>query len=149
MATPAAGDTGDILKILIENCRDGAEGFRAAAAEVSDPTLERLLESYGEQLAGFAAELCQEAIRLGQPVPERARSLDSSPGWGAEENRGDEAKILSTCEHREHLTVRAFREALRTKLPGPIGATVERLFLQVKEAHAHILTLEEHTSRAG
>jgi hypothetical protein len=42
--------------------------------------------------------------------------------------------------------VQAFRAALRQNLPAEIGATLARQFLQVKEAHAHILTIEQHTS---
>ncbi len=149
MTTQAATDPAATLTDLIRSCREGARGFRAASAVATDPTLERLLQSYGEQLAGFAEELAREAHRLGMSARDGGIA-DATPSWAAvsaDSGGPDDADIISACQEGEHLTVQAFRAALRQKLPAEIGATLARQFLQVKEAHAHILTIEQHTSQ--
>jgi uncharacterized protein (TIGR02284 family) len=149
MTTPAATDPAATLTDLIRSCREGARGFLAASSVTADPTLERLLQSYGEQLAGFADELTREARRLGMSARDGGIA-DATPSWAAvstDAGSQDDADIISACEQGEHLTIQAFRAALRQKLPAELGATLARQFLQVKEAHAHILTIEQHASQ--
>jgi uncharacterized protein (TIGR02284 family) len=152
MTASEARDVSAVLHGLIGVCRDGEQGFRTAATGVDDPTLRRLFESYAEQRGSFARELQAEVARRdGEP----ARSGDVA---GAALHRGwmkiheavsgnDEAAILTECERREDAAVRAYRDAVDQTIPGDTADLVERLYVQVKDAHDHVRMLER--SHAG
>src|SRR5437868_13072462 len=56
------------LNDLIETCKDGEQGFRAAAESVGeegDAELRTLFNTYAQQWARFAAELQNEVLRRG------------------------------------------------------------------------------------
>jgi uncharacterized protein (TIGR02284 family) len=151
MTALQARDVSRLLDRLIEICRDGEEGFRTAAAGVQDPSLRRLFESYAEQRAGFARELQGQVERLGE---EPADSGDAAGalhrGWmriRASAAGHDEAVILQECERGEDASVRAYQGAVDQRIPGGSGALVERQYLQVKDAHAHVRMLQR--SQAG
>src|SRR5262245_49178519 len=55
----------DALHHLIDVCRDGERGFRAAAAAVSEPTLKALFNELADERARFAADLTPHLHRLG------------------------------------------------------------------------------------
>lgn len=140
-----------VLNGLIEICKDGEQGFHAAAVGTDEATLRRLLESYAQQRAGFASELQAEVARVGG-VP--ATSGDTGGalqrGWMKirEAVSGNAAAaILAECERGEDAAVVAYREAVDRRIPDDPGALVERQYLQVKDAHDHVRMLER--SHAG
>ena len=64
-------DVIDILNDLIETCRDGQEGYRAAAASIQTSEFRRLFNILSQQRAQFVSELQSEVHRLGgEPVSE-------------------------------------------------------------------------------
>ena len=65
------------LNNLIETCRDGQEGFRAAAEGVRSAELRELFGGYALQRASFVGELQDEVRRLGGD-PERSGSIVAS-----------------------------------------------------------------------
>ena len=139
-------DPVDILNGLIETCRDGEEGFRHASEAVEDPTLARLMASYSQQRAEFGRELREEVVRLGR-VPAESGHLTAAVhrGWmdlRAAVASDDEAAIVAECERDEDAADRTFRQAMEGALPEVTRRLVERQFLQVKEAHDHIRSLE-------
>jgi uncharacterized protein (TIGR02284 family) len=139
------------LNQLIETCKDGEQGFQAAAAAVDDLNLQRLLESYSQQRSEFAAELQLEVERLAQD-PARSGHISASfhRGWmniKSVVTGRDEAAIIAECERGEDVAVRAYQEALDSALSQDLRAIVERQFLKVKEAHDQIRSLEEVHSR--
>jgi uncharacterized protein (TIGR02284 family) len=144
--TVTNSDVADILNGLIETLKDGENGFRTGAEGVDDPTLKRLFESYSQQRAEFASELQSELRRLGKDPSDSGHVLGAlHRGWiniKAAVTGKDEAAIISECERGEDVAVRNFREALEKPLPAELRALIERQFLQVKEAHDHIRSLE-------
>jgi uncharacterized protein (TIGR02284 family) len=136
----------DLLNELIEICRDGEHGFRAAAAGIGDPTLRRLFESYAEQRAGFARELQAEAARRGGDPARSSDALGALPrGWMKVREAAfgnDEAAIVAECERGEDAAVRAYRDAVGQRVPGNTADLVERQYVQVKDAHDHVRMLE-------
>jgi uncharacterized protein (TIGR02284 family) len=139
-------DVADILNGLVETCKDGESGFRNAAEGVEDPTLKRLFESYSQQRAEFAAELQAEVRRAGKDPSDSGHVAGAlHRGWmniKAAVTGRDEAAIIAECERGEDVAVRNYREALEKTLPAELRALVERQFLQVKESHDHIRSLE-------
>lgn len=142
----------DTLNGLIETCRDGETGFRTASEGIEDPTLKRLFESYAQQRADFASELQGVVTRLGKDPADRGHALGAvHRGWiniKAAVSGKDEAAIIAECERGEDVAVRNYREALEEELPADIRNTVERQFLQVKEAHDHVRSLERAHERS-
>jgi uncharacterized protein (TIGR02284 family) len=138
-------DAVGILDGLIETCRDGEDGFRHAADGVADPSLARLLVSYSQQRAEFGQELRKEVVRLGH-VPAESGYLAAAIHRGWMDPRAvastDEAAIVAECERGEDAAVRNFATAIGGWLPEATRRIVERQFLQLKEAHEHLRSLE-------
>ena len=80
------------LNDLIEVCKDGQEGFRAAAERVSESDIKNMFYQYSQQRAQFAGELQAEVHSLGGE-PEKSGSVfvDAAAGnhLDAARNRAD------------------------------------------------------------
>jgi uncharacterized protein (TIGR02284 family) len=139
------------LNQLIETCKDGENGFHAAAAGVDDLNLQHLLESYSQQRSEFAAELQAEVRRLAQD-PAKSGHVAAALHRGWMEIKSvvtgrDEGAIIAECERGEDVAVKAYEQALASALPQDLKGLVERQFLKVKEAHDQIRSLERAHSR--
>ena len=147
---PSVEGTVSTLNDLIKACKDGENGFRAAAEIVSDSNLRHLFESYAQQRAEFAAELQREVRRLADdPAESEHASAALHRGWmdvKATLTGRDEAAIIAECERGEDAAVKAFRKGLDSDLPSGIRVLVERQFLEIKDAHDHIRSLERSHS---
>ena len=138
------------LNNLIETCKDGQNGFQAAADGVKNSDLKTLFHTYSQQRAAFAGELQKEVRRLGGD-PEKTGSLAASlhRGWmdiKAAVTGEDEAAVISECERGEDSAVSNYKDALADEdLPVDLRSIVERQFTQVKEAHDRIRSLEKAT----
>ena len=133
------------LNDLVETCRDGQEGFRAAAGGVRGEELRELFLGYSHERASFAGQLQDEVRRLGGD-PEQAGSLVATlhRGWmglRAALERDDEAAVLKECERGEDVALANYRAALGTDMPSGVRSVVEHQFAEVKKAHDHICTL--------
>jgi len=139
-------DTIDLLNGLIETCKDGENGFRAAAEGVNEPQLQRLFLSYAKQRGEFAAELQACVAQVGgKPADDGHLAGAFHRGWiniKAAVSGKDEGAIVAECERGEDVAVRNYGKALEAGLPADIRGIVERQYLQVKEAHDHVRSLE-------
>ena len=143
-------DVASTLKELIRTCRDGENGFRTAAADIQDPNLRRLFESYSTQRAEFAAELQEELRRRAEdPVDSnhtsaalhrRLVSVEAMTGR-------DEGTIISECERGEDQAVEAYEAALRTLPADGARNLIERQFLRIREAHDQVRSLQRAHER--
>jgi uncharacterized protein (TIGR02284 family) len=59
----------------------------------------------------------------------------------------DEAAIIAECERGEDVAVRAYKKALDSDLPNDLRVMVERQFVEVKDAHDHLRSLERSHAR--
>jgi uncharacterized protein (TIGR02284 family) len=119
----------EVLEHLVEICRDGERGFRAAAQYASTPQLKALFTQISEQRQGFAHDLEPHVNRLG------GSALASGTGAGAV-HRGwmnvkahvpghhDQTIIIET-ERGEHAAIKAYDEALSGVLPPTVINLVE------------------------
>jgi uncharacterized protein (TIGR02284 family) len=141
------------LNELIQTCKDGENGFRAAAESVEDSNLRHLFESYAQQRAEFAAELQLEVRRLAEDPVEgghaaaavRRSWLDIKAGLTGR----DEAMVIAECERSEDMAVQVYQKSFDSDLPNDLRMIVERQFLEVKEAHDRIRSLERSHARNG
>jgi uncharacterized protein (TIGR02284 family) len=142
-----------ILNDLIETCRDGQEGFRAAAEAVKNSELKTLFSRYSQQRGQFVTELQNEVRRLGGD-PEKSGTAAGAlhRGWmniKSAVTGGDERAIISECERGEDSAVKAYENALKETLPANVRSIVERQFREIKQAHDRIRSLERATGAAG
>ncbi|MGH7536441.1 MAG: ferritin-like domain-containing protein [Gemmatimonadales bacterium] len=139
-------ETIDLLNGLIETCKDGENGFRTAAEGVNDPSLQRLFLSYAQQRGEFAAELQACVAQVGgKPAVDGHLAGAFHRGWiniKAAVSGKDEGAIVAECERGEDVAVSNYRKALESGFAADIRSIVERQFLQVKEAHDHVRSLE-------
>lgn len=138
------------LNGLVETCRDGASGFRAAAAGVRDESLQRVFASFAQQRTEFAEELERLVRSLGgDPADAGHLAAAVHRGWinlKAAITGRDDAAIISECERGEDFAKHRYRKALDSMLPAEARATVERQYIQVREAHDHVRSLERSYS---
>ena len=139
------------LNQLIQTCKDGENGFRAAAEGVEDPNLRRLFESYCQQRAEFAAELQVEVERLGEEPAEEGHAVATlHRSWmniKSAVTGKDEGAIITECERGEDFAVQTYDRALRNPLSADVKDLVERQFLKIREAHDQVRSLEQVHSR--
>src|SRR5947209_16469406 len=105
---------------LITTCKDGANGFSAAAEAVTHPILKTLFQSYAQKRTLYSAELQEVVCRLGGD-PEQTGSVAGSlhRGWINLKSvllRHDDLAIVLECERGEEVAEKAYTEALATPL---------------------------------
>jgi uncharacterized protein (TIGR02284 family) len=149
--TDSVDGVASTLNQLIQTCKDGESGFRAAAGAVDDSNLRRLFESYSQQRAEFAAELQLEVERLAEtPATEGHAAGALHRGWiniKSLVTGKDEGAIIAECERGEDFAVQAYERALRTELSADLKGVVDRQFIKIKEAHDQVRSLEQVHSR--
>ncbi|PYJ07793.1 MAG: aldehyde dehydrogenase [Verrucomicrobia bacterium] len=137
------------LNDLIETLKDGQEGFRQAAAAVSDSRLKSLFGDYSLQRSRFAGELQNEAITLGEHNPENTSSTAGAMhrAWinlKSAITSGDDHAILAECERGEDSAVNEYKKAMEVEdLSAPIREIISRQFTDVKGAHDRIRELRD------
>jgi uncharacterized protein (TIGR02284 family) len=140
------------LNKLIETCKDGELGYRAAAESVHNTELASVLGDYAKQRGLFVRALQGEVERLGGKPEERGTAGAAVfRGWihlKAALSGGDGGAIAAACESGEEVAVGAFEVAVEGDMTGPARVLVEKQARQVGEAHAHMLRLKVETSAA-
>jgi uncharacterized protein (TIGR02284 family) len=121
-----------VLNDLIETCKDGANGFRAAAAAVQHADARTLFTSRVPVIERASEELQAEVRRLGGD-PETTGSVAARlhRGWIGLKSAitgKDDAAIITECERGEQLAVRNYEAALKAALPADVRAIVERQY---------------------
>jgi uncharacterized protein (TIGR02284 family) len=149
--TDSSSETASTLNELIQTCKDGEHGYQSAALLVDDHNLRNLFQSYAQQRAEFAAELQTEVRRLAADALESGHATAALQRTWDDIKAGvlgsDEGTIICECERGEDLAIRQYQESLEAGLPGDLRSLVERQYLQVKEAHDHMRSLEQAHSR--
>ena len=149
---PSDAEVISTLNELIETCRDGQEGFRAAAEGVQSAELRELFEGYAHQRAGFVGALQDEVLRLGGDQERTGSLVDSlHRGWmglRAALEGDDDRAIVNECERGEAVALETYRTSLDTDTPANVRALIERQFAEVKEAH-HLIGNLAKGSGAG
>jgi uncharacterized protein (TIGR02284 family) len=135
-----------ILNDLIETCKDGQEGYRAAAESITNSEFRRLFNIFSQQRAQFVTEVQAEVHRLGG----EPRESGSATGWlhrgwmGLKTaiTGGDETSIIAECRRGEEATVNNYQEALKADLPLDVQYVVKRQYMDIKDAYDRIRILQ-------
>jgi uncharacterized protein (TIGR02284 family) len=142
----AQSDVISTLNTLIETCRDGEQGFREAAQNLTDQNVKAMFNEVSHERARFAEELKSEVQRLGGN-PEEGGSVAGAAhrGWmnvkGALTGR-DDKQIIAEAERGEDVAVATYQKALQETLPPGVESVVNRQYEHVREAHDRVRDLE-------
>jgi uncharacterized protein (TIGR02284 family) len=137
----------ECLNDLIETCRDGENGFQAAADHVKDPELKKFFTQCSEQRASFASELQSEVRQLGGTAAQtgsvsaafhRGRMNIKSIVTG-----GSDDVIVAECERGEDSAIENYQRVLKQNLPPNVLPVVKHQFTEIKRSRDRILDLEE------
>ncbi len=148
--TSANGEVISILNSLIETCRDGQEGYNAAANAIKNTDLKKLFKTYSRQRGQFVGELQAEVVRLGG-TPEKSGSISGAAhrGWidlKAAASVGDpEAAVIAECERGEASAVKKYDDAMASDLPAELRTLIKHQYIQVKESYDLVRALEKAT----
>lgn len=135
------------LNDLIETSKDGEEGFRTCAADISDAQMRTLFASRSQACALAASEL-QELVRSFGGDPETRSSVSAAlhRRWvdikSAITGKDDEA-ILNECERGEDVAVKSYRNALEKDLPVTVRSVVERQYNGVLRNHEQVRNMRD------
>ncbi len=145
MATETS-EVSSVLNGLIETCKDGENGFRKAAADAKESSLQSLFSKYSAQRAGYAQELQTLVTGLGEkPATGEHLAAKLHRGWiGLKESvTSDKDKgIIDEAEAGEDAAMKNYKEALDKTLPASILTVVQKQFTGVQEAHGVIRDLK-------
>jgi len=141
------------LNDLIETCRDGQNGFKEAAENVTSPDLKTFLNQIAMERAQFVNELQLEVRTLGGD-PQKSGSATAAIHRGWIDIKGtltgkDDHSILSECERGEDSAVEAYKDALKLDLPSNIRSTIERQFQSVKLVHDRVKQMRDSKAAAS
>jgi uncharacterized protein (TIGR02284 family) len=135
-----------VLNHLIETCRDGERGFLSAAAHVESPKLKALFEQMAAQRGRVAANLAPHAQRLGgDAAAEGTTGAALHRGWidiKSKLRRHDDHAILTEVQRGDSVTLRVFQDALEGMLPPDSRDLVERVYEELRHAHAEIESID-------
>ncbi len=146
-STQSNDDVISTLNGLIETCKDGQEGFTAAASGIERSDLKSLFHEFAQQRSQFAGEL-QSLVRSLGGDPEDSGSFAGTlhRGWIDIKSAvmgKDEAAILNECERGEDSAKNAYKNALDEGLPANVLDTVQSQYTAVLSAHDRIKVLRD------
>jgi uncharacterized protein (TIGR02284 family) len=133
------------LNDLIETSKDGEQGFRTCAENVSNMELQEIFTRAAARCAEGARELQREVGRLGGDVETHGSVAGSAHrAWvdikAVATGKDDEA-ILNEAERGEDSAKDSYSEALEKDLPPEIRAIVARQYQGVLENHKQVRDL--------
>jgi uncharacterized protein (TIGR02284 family) len=119
----------EALHHLIDVCRDGERGFRAAAGAVTEPKLKALFNELADERAKFAADLVPHLRRLGGTADVEGTNAGAlHRSWinlkSHVPGHHDHA-IVTEAERGEHAALNAYDDALHGMLPPTVTELIE------------------------
>jgi len=137
----------ECLNDLIQTCRDGENGFQAAADHVQDADLKSFFTDCSVQRAQFSSELESEIRQLGgTPVKSGSVSAAFHRGWMNIKSivtGSSTDAIVAECERGEDAAIENYQQVLKKNLPPNVLPVVKHQFTQIKRAHDRIRDLEQ------
>jgi len=147
-----ADDTLDLIKDLIETCKDGETGYVHAAGVATDPQLKAYFTEQSLERARFGKELRAEAERLGER-PDASGSVSAvlHRVWfetKATVGLGDQS-ILNSVEQGEDRAKKDYEKALASELPSDLRAIIQRQAESVIRAHDYVRDMRDGLAQPG
>jgi uncharacterized protein (TIGR02284 family) len=126
----------EVLEHLVEICRDGEHGFRAAAQYVHTPELQELFAELARQRETFVRDLEPHLNRLGgSTLSNGTRAGAIHRGWmnvKAHVPGHLDQTIVAEAERGDHAAIKAYDDALNGMLPPTVIHIVEAQVAQMR-----------------
>ena len=137
----------EVLEHLVEICRDGERGFRAAAQYAYTPQIQELFAELAEQRLTFVRALEPHLNRLGgSTLSTGTRAGAIHRGWmnvKAHVPGHHDPTIVAEAERGEHAAITAYDEALNGMLPPAVIGIVEAQLAQMRFSQQRIHELNQ------
>ena len=146
-ATTSNDEVISTLNGLIQTCKDGEEGFRDAAENVTASNLKTLFYERSQERSRFVGEL-QALVRSLGGDPEKSGTFMGAVhrGWmdlKTAISTNDEGGILSECERGEDSAKKAYQEAIEKPLPDNVLNVINTQSMSIIDAHDRIKSLRD------
>ena len=130
------------LNDLIQTCKDGVEGFRTCAEDISDPELKSYFSDRAERCNRSAEDLQDLVIAYGgDPATSSHMSGTLHRRWvdvrSAITGKSDR-DVLDECERGEDIAKEHYEAALKKDLPEEVRQIVEEQYRGVKLNHDQV-----------
>lgn len=146
------GDVVDVLKDLVECCKDGEYGFRECAEQASREDLKSTFLRRADDCRRGAQELNQLLRELGATPEDGGSAMGAMHrGWVSIKSKlttYDDKAVLEEAERGEDNAKARYTKALQKNLPSTVRMVVERQFQGVQRNHDQVKMLRDQF-RAG
>lgn len=146
-------DTVDVLKDLVECCKDGEYGFRECAEQAKRPDLKSMFLQRADDCRRGAQELNDCIRRYGGSTEDGGSAMGAMHrGWVSIKSKltsYDDKAVLEECERGEDNAKARYTKALQKNLPADVRQIVERQFQGVQRNHDQVKMLRDQTRAAS
>jgi len=141
-AMPGTNESVEIVKDLIETCRDGQNGYLHAASQVEDPKLKAYFDEQSLKRGRFAVELEEASTRLGDVDASDTGTVAGVMHRAWFELKGDlgvgNHEILVSVEQGEDRAKKGYEDAMNAALPEMLLSIIREQYASVKAAHDRV-----------
>lgn len=138
------------LKSLFEASKDAEAAYHLAGQDVTAQELKKLLQSFENERARYAAELQSEIERRGShATKEETIGGVLHQAWTELKSAatgGDDKGLFAECVRAEEEAQKKYEEALKQDLPADVQVLVRRQLAGIKDACDRARTLETTAS---
>jgi uncharacterized protein (TIGR02284 family) len=141
------GDVIDVLKDLVECCKDGEYGFRECAEQAKREDLRSIFMQRAEDCRRGAQELNQLLRECGHDTEDGGSAMGAMHrGWVSIKSKlttYDDKAVLEECERGEDNAKARYMKALQKNLPSNVRMAIERQYQGVQRNHDQIRMLRD------
>ena len=139
---PMTNESLNLVKDLIETCRDGQNGYLHAASQVEDPKLKTFFDEQSLERGRYAVELEEASKRLGDVEASDTGTVAGVVHRAWFELKGDlgggDHTILVSVEQGEDRAKKAYEDAMKAALPESLLTLIREQYTQVKANHDRV-----------
>jgi uncharacterized protein (TIGR02284 family) len=141
------GDVVDVLKDLVECCKDGEYGFRECAEQAKRSDLKSTFQQRAEDCRRGAQELNQLVRQYGGEMEDGGSAMGAMHrGWVSIKSKFtsyDDKAVLEEAERGEDNAKARYMKALQKNLPADVKSVVERQYQGVQRNHDQVKMLRD------
>jgi uncharacterized protein (TIGR02284 family) len=141
------GDVVDVLKDLVECCKDGEYGFRECAEQAKREDLKSMFMQRAEDCRRGAQELNDCIRQYGGSTEDGGSAMGAMHrGWVSIKSKMttyDDKAVLEECERGEDNAKARYSKALQKNLPADVRGVVERQYQGVQRNHDQVKMLRD------
>ncbi|MCC2673890.1 MAG: hypothetical protein K0R58_837 [Ramlibacter sp.] len=147
------GDVVDVLKDLVECCKDGEYGFRECAEQAKRQDLKSMFLQRADDCRRGAQELNDCIRQYGGSIEDGGSAMGAMHrGWVSIKSKMtgyDDKAVLEECERGEDNAKARYTKALQKNLPADVRQVVERQMQGVQRNHDQVKMLRDQFRAAS